>query len=146
MDVIINSPISMMTQSVPFKDCYINIRKMLKTTLRFLRHGATETNDDVINIFSSDISPDIFRILYVPGDSSHGYRYESQMTRNTVMDYISDILKAMKYDVDPFDRIQISTDLHPSLMYCVEDMENCITRRNLENILYTSLRYRVVRV
>jgi hypothetical protein len=135
-----------MTQNVPFKDCFIQSDKMLKTTLRFLRQGSGEDDDDIVNIYSTTTSPDLFRIVYTPGDSSSGMRYESQMTRHSVLDYVSDILKGMRYDVDPFDRIQISTDLHPSIMYCVEDMENVVTRRNLENMLYTSLRCRVVRL
>ena len=146
MDVTISSLLLMMIPNVPFKDYSIQSDKMLKTTLRFLRHGAGESEDDVINIFSGNSSPDLFRVVYVPGDSSSGYRYESYMTRSSVVDYISDILKAMRYDVDPFDRIQLSTDLHPSVMYCVEDMENVVTRRNIENMLYTSLRCRVIRV
>ena len=119
---------------------------MIKTTLRFLRNGETEDRDDVINIYSVASSSDLFRVLYVPGDSASHYRYESQMTRSGVLDYVSDILKSMRYDIDPFDRIQVSTDLHPSVMYAVADMDNTIVRKNLENIVYTSLRSRVVRV
>jgi hypothetical protein len=135
-----------MTHDVPFKDCFTQTDKMLKTTLRFLRQGSGADDDDIINIYSTNTSLDLFRVVYTPGDSSSGIRYESQMTRSSVLDYVSDILKGMRYDVDPFDRIQLSTDLHPSIMYCVEDMENVVTRRNIENMLYTSLRCRVVRL
>jgi hypothetical protein len=66
------------------------------------------------------------------------------MSRGSVMSYITDILKSLKYDVDPFDRVQVMTCLHPSVMYSVEDLESGIARRNIEDIIYTALRAQVV--
>lgn len=118
---------------------------MIKTTLRFLRHGALPDVDDVITIYTVPTSTELFRVLYAPGDSGSRAHYECQMTRSGVLEYVSDILKSMRYDVDPFDRIQISTDLHPTVMYSVADMDNSLVRKNLENMVYTSLRVRVAR-
>jgi hypothetical protein len=115
----------------------------IKTTLRFLRSGESYENDDVIKIYSTRV-PDTFRVVYTPADSTTDSVYTAFMSRGSVLSYITDILKSMKYDVDPFDRIQISTDLHPSIMYSASDMDDVIPRRNLENMLHTSLRTTVV--
>lgn len=118
---------------------------MLKFSLRFLRTGAGEREDDVVNVYTVAASSDLFRVLYIPGDSASGMKYEARMTRGGVLDYVTDMLRSMRYDVDPFDRIQVSTDLHPSVLYAVADMDNAVIRKNLENMVYTSLRTQVVR-
>jgi hypothetical protein len=114
---------------------------MLKISLRFLRSGQDETNDDVIHIYSTP-SSELFRVTYRPADT--GRQYSTHMTRGTTLGYTMDILKSMRYDVDPFDRIQVMTDLHPSVMYSVADMDDFSVRRNIENALYTSLHTHVV--
>ena len=118
---------------------------MLKFTLRFLRPGATQSEDDVILVYSGSGSPDMFRVVYRPGDCSSRVKYEAHMTRTGVLDYVSDILKSMRYDVDPYDRIQVLTDLHPTVMYSVADMDNTVARRGIENMVYASLRTQVKR-
>jgi hypothetical protein len=119
---------------------------MLKVTLRFLRAGAGELCDDIINVYDVADVHDLFRVVYRPGDGSRRFQFECQLTRAGLLSYVSDILKSMKYDVDPFDRIQVLTDMHPSVMYPVADMEDPVTRRNIEDLVYSSLRTRVRRV
>lgn len=135
-----------MTLNVPFKDCDIQIdNNMLKFTLRFLRPNASQSNDDIILVYSGPSSPDLFRVVYRPGDLDSGLKYETHMTRTGVIEYVSDILKSMRYDVDPYDRIQLLTDLHPSVMYSVADMDDGVARRSIENMVYASLRTQVKR-
>lgn len=116
----------------------------IKTTLRFIRSGEGQDYDDVITISTTRIS-DVFRVVYTPGDSDTGSVYTSYMSRSKTMKYVSDILRGMCYDVDPFDRIQIQTDLHPSIMYSVSDMDSAVARENLENMVDASLHTTVIR-
>lgn len=118
----------------------------IKCTLRFLRSGEDEDCDDVIIIRSMAVSPDLFQVTYRPGDTSSRTSYEASMSRSTVMTYVTDVLKSMRYDVDPFDRIQVLTDMHPSVMYSASDMDDVIARKLVENMVYTSLRTRVLHV
>lgn len=146
MDATISNPILTMIQSVPFKDCSIQTdnKMTIKMTIRFIRSGEGEDRDDVIIIHSTPIS-DMLRVVYTPADSSSGSVYTTYMSRSGVLTYVSDILRSMEYDVDPFDRIQLSTDLHPSVMYSAADMEDIVARRNFENLVHSSLRTTVVR-
>lgn len=133
---------------VPFKDWAgeTDNKMTIKCTLRFLRAGGDEDSDDVIIIRSMAVSPDLFYVSYRPGDASSRLSYEASMSRGATMDYVTDVLKSMCYDVDPFDRLQVLTDMHPSVMYSVSDMDNVIARKLVENMVYTCLRTRVLRV
>jgi hypothetical protein len=118
----------------------------IKFTLRFLRPGEHEDSDDVITASTSKASPDLFHISYRPGDTDARVSYQATMSRSTLMDYVQDILESMTLDVDPFDRIQLLTDIHPTVMYSASDMDNRSTRNLLRDMIYSSLRTRVVRV
>ncbi len=108
---------------------------MPKIIVRFLRPDQPPQNDDVISISSTEMND--FSVTFRPGD--HGQTYTTTMTRKNVYNYVSDVLKSMSYDMDPFDRIQLITDLHPSIMYSAQDMETVEVRRIVEDMVYDSL-------
>ena len=134
--------------NVPFKDWVSETdnKMTIKCTLRFLRCGEDEDRDDIIVIRTMAISPELFHVSYQPGDTSTRVTYEASMSRGATMDYVTDVLKSMRYDVDPFDRVQVLTDIHPSVMYSVADLEDVTTRKLVENMVYACLRTRVLRV
>ena len=114
-----------------------------KVSPRFLRHNKLEDNDDVICI--GEAEGGMFTLVFRPADLKRT-RFEAVMTRRDILEYISDILKSMPHDIDPFDRIQLLTDMHPSVMYDVIDLDDNRVRYLIEDAVDMSLRTAVSRV
>jgi hypothetical protein len=104
---------------------------MQKVKLYFTRAGRT---DDVIQIFDDETHNDMFRVVYTPAEYIKTSN-EFYGSTSTVMDYISSVLKSMCYDNDPFDYLQISTAIHPSVMYSIADVSDPKTRYQIEDLI-----------
>jgi hypothetical protein len=132
-------------QVVRFKDEEPASDKMLKATLYIQRAtNSTRENDDVIQMFDDDEYRDMIRVTY----STPELRKASEfyMTIPQALQYLSDTLKTLRHDAQPFEHVQVSTQLHPSVLYHVSDLDCCQVRHLIEDTVETALRRPIFRV
>lgn len=114
---------------------------MLKATIHFV---SKDNTDDVLRIFDDDNYADIYRVVYNPYGTSTGPN-ETYLTYRDLQDYFSTILKSLERDSDPFEYIQITTPIHPSVMYHTCELENREIRWSVEDIVFMSCRKTIER-
>ena len=108
---------------------------MLKATLHFV---TKENRDDILRIFDDDTHDDMFRVIYKPNDAA-GLN-EFHLTYREVQDYVSTILKSLDGDTEPFEYIQVSTSMHPSVMYHTSELEDRDVRWRVEDMVFLACR------
>jgi hypothetical protein len=115
---------------------------MQKAKLFFCRDGAT---DDIIQFFDDDVYTQMVRIVYTPQEHTEKSN-EFYLTRSATLLYVSQILKSMEHDNDPFEFVQLQTALHPSVIYPVEDLSEPSVRHLIEDMLEQALSAEVAEV
>ena len=116
---------------------------MLKVTLYIQRDGSS-ANDDTIRIYEVDEYDDMVRVTY----STPELRKDAEffMTVPNAMRYISDTLKSLRHDSSPFEHVQVTTQIHPSILYHVADLDDCCIRHLIEDTVEMAIRRPVSRV
>lgn len=108
---------------------------MLKAIVHFV---TKENRDDILQIFDDDTHDEMFRVTYKPNDSS-GLN-EFYLSYRELQDYFSTILKSLDRDTEPFEYIQISTSMHPAVMYHTSDLEDRDVRWRVEDMVFHACR------
>jgi len=117
---------------------------MLKSTFYIQRREGRSSNDDVIRIYENDRYSELYQITYSTPEWKKEVRFH--MGRHLVVNYISDLLKSLNHDTDPFEYIQVSTTIHPSVMYHISDLEKSDVRHLIEDMVTTAIRTPIQRV
>lgn len=91
---------------------------MQKVKLFFCRSGM---QDDIIQFFDDETHEDMVRIVYTPQEHTEKSN-EFYLTRRAALMYVSQILKSMAYDNDPFEFVQLQTVIQPSVILPVSDV------------------------
>lgn len=127
-------------QADPFKDDLRASYKMstAKVLLFIQKRNASSDSDDVISIFEIPEYAEMFRIVFKPGEYKDR-RNQFYMSRRLLQDYISDTLKSLYADSDPFEYVQVSTAQHPSVLYHISDLENRETRHMIEDMVMAAV-------
>lgn len=133
-----------MTRIVLFKDMRLSTIKMLKVTLYVQRKRGGEENDDIIKIYEDPDFSDMCRVTYTTPELEKTNQF--YMTRHLVSRYISDLLSAFVHDNDPFEYIQVTTAIHPSVNYHMSELDNSRVRYLIEDMVYDAIKTPVVRV
>jgi hypothetical protein len=117
---------------------------MLKVTLNIQRPNGPSSSDDVIHMYDDDEFHDMVRIVY----STPEWKKSSEFFLPTVkaMDYIHTTLKTLTHDSQPFEYVQVSTSIHPSVLYHVLDLDDGEVRYLIEDTIEAALRRPVSRV
>lgn len=110
-----------------------------KVTLFLHRKGLGSEHDDVIEIHDDDEYIEMYRIVYRTPECKKKESV-SYMTRSKTLVYISDLLKSLTYDTDPFAFLQVTTRIHPSIQYQVPDLWDSSIRHLIEDMIDTALR------
>lgn len=110
-------------------------------SLLFTRKNHNSHHDDKIIVRTHERSHDVFEVTY----SSPELRLDRQFSASlsSVIHYIEDSLTSMRHDIDPFENIQVTTSIHPSVLYHVSDMDESSVRDLILNMLRDSLRFDV---
>jgi hypothetical protein len=112
---------------------------MLNATFHFIR---TNEPDEVLKIFKID--DDTFRCVFQPGDIRASYSF--RLTRYVLLRYLTTTLQAViNDDVDPYEQVQLSTMIHPRILFHVIDLEKEETFDRLWLMLVNSLDYDIVK-
>ena len=101
-------------------------------------------NDDIITVTHDEAYRSMYKIIYQANDMS--VRHKFYLCERDTMDYLSDVLKSLDCDIDPFVNVQVTTAIHPSIMYCVPDLADSEIRWQIEDMILRALRTNVHRV
>ena len=115
---------------------------MHRATIRIVRDGGDESEDDLIRVFDTDCN-DLFRITFFASDMKRASQFYA--TRHWALEYVSEILLSITHDSDPFESVQVETAIHPSILYHVVDLDQPSIRRLIENTIDSALRRTVVK-
>ena len=130
----------MTTESVRFKRrpivSYKN--KMNKCTIRLLRKTLIKSDDDVIQVYEDADFAEMYRVTFLPAGAKKASEFYLDGGRTVA--YISTILKSLTYDTDPFEKIQVDTAIHPSIMYHVSELDDREVRHLIEDAIEAALR------
>lgn len=91
-------------------------------TLWLIQHD--NRPDDIIEINRGAHATETVTLRYIPGDSKHGSIYTFSLTRSGVRRYLENLLYSISKDQDPFEKIQMSSSMGPSIIYHVSDLDD----------------------
>lgn len=112
---------------------------MLIATIHFLR---TNEADEILKIFK--VNSDSYKCTFFPGELRAHYSFRQD--KRTVLDYIDTTLRAVvNDDVDPYEQVQISTMIHPRILFHVIDLEKAETYERLWDILTSAFSFPIVK-
>jgi len=115
---------------------------MLKATL-FIQRTARQSEDDVIRMYADRSHRDMIRIVYSTPELNKDSVVYLPISKAVL--YVHDILKSFRYDTRPFEHVQVSTQIHPSVLYHVADLESQEVRDLIEYTVETALRQEIFR-
>jgi len=120
------------------------IRMVLNATLYFIQKGQPK-KDDIIRIYSTPDDTDTYTVTYKPWEYGR-IRNQFTLSYMEVLNYINTVLRALENDDDPIECIQISTAMHPSVMFLLADLETVDIRNIFDDMLRAALRTNVKRI
>jgi hypothetical protein len=59
---------------------------------------------------------------------------------NEVLTYIRNLLCTLEHDTDPYEHVQLTTAIHPAILFHVSDMDKFEVRDKFESLLKRLLR------
>lgn len=109
---------------------------MLLATLHII--SANNQPDDIIYIrSSSELHRNRLMVTFRPGDSGCA-KTSFFMPGYRVLDYVDDILQSLRRDADPFEEVQITTRIHPAVLFHVSQLDDRDTRHLILGMLETA--------
>lgn len=91
----------------------------LPITLRFMRPELHSAHDDIVNIYR--IGEDAFKITFRDGDAKHKSRARN-LTRTEVLEYLSNTLRLIAIDEEPFANVQLLAPNMPTVVIKPKNM------------------------
>ena len=116
---------------------------MILATLYVQRNPDRTSEDDVIRVYDSEL-PDVYTVEYMTPETKKASRF--YMSRTVLLHYIGDLLKSLKYDAVPFECVQVTTAIHPSVVYHVADLDSADVRHLIEDTVYNAIKTPLERV
>jgi hypothetical protein len=109
-----------------------------------LCNAASTKKDDVIRVYDTD-TRDLYMVVMKPADFQGTY-YKGYLTHERLLGHISNILESLQYDMDPWEHVQLSPALTPSIMYHISDMNDSNVRDLILDMVRDVLRFDCERV
>lgn len=117
---------------------------MLKATLYVQRNnGKGQEDDDIIRIYDDDEYRDTVRIVYSTPELAKNATF--YFTVSAATRYIHDMLKTFTHDSQPFEYVQVSTQIHPSILYHVSDLDDSEVRYLIVDTVEDAIRRPIFR-
>lgn len=118
---------------------------MLKVTIHIQRKNSSGVQtDDIIRMYDDDEFRDMVRITYSSPELKKATEFYLPIPKALL--YLSDTLKTFRHDADPFEYVQVSTQLHPAVLYHVSDLDCCEVRHLIEDTVEMALQRPIFRV
>ena len=106
---------------------------MIRASIHIQR-DSNEVNDDVLRICDTNVPGDeVFKMLYKTPELNSTHRFH--LARHLVCDFVSDLLKSLSLDTVPFENVQVTSCLQPSVMFNIADLDTPTTRHLIEDII-----------
>jgi hypothetical protein len=109
---------------------------MNRCTIRLLRKTLNESDDDLIQVFDDSDFAEMYRITFRPAGAKKASEF--YLDHGRTVQYVATVLKTLTYDTDPFEKIQVDTAIHPSVMYQVVELDD--VRHMIEDSIDAALR------
>lgn len=93
--------------------------------------------DDVLTVYPTD-SRSSFRVVFKPGDFETKQNV-MHMSYYEVQRHVRNVLNSLRYDTDPFERIQVILPAAPSVFYHVSDLDDVEIRELIYDMLEDAL-------
>lgn len=107
---------------------------MILATLHFIY--SSNMPDDVVHVLNpTPENPSALRVVFKVGET--GKKLMFYMPKRRLLHYIADILESLRRDIDPLENIQITTCMHPAVLYHVSDMDDRSTRHLILDMVET---------
>jgi hypothetical protein len=116
--------------------------------LHFVYKNDTPDDELVVErvVPTPDLAEPLFKIVFSTRTSTGtSVTYRSYLNRQRLETYLYSILESLRVDTDPFDTLQVSSSVHPSFMYKVEEM-NWEMRGTVMDVMMTAVTSDVARV
>lgn len=108
----------------------------MMTAALFLQKSGQK--DDIIQ-FERSANPNQIHVTYHDGNSRrHPTVFRFSIPAHAVSDYVSDILFGLRHDMEPFEYIQVTTAIGPSILYHVADISDPDIRSNIRTTVSAS--------
>lgn len=114
---------------------------MIKATIHFQKTGS---RDDILRIYDSE-TEGVVRVTMSPGDFKNSTN-EFFISSTKAIRLVADILRSLPYDIEPFEYVQITTELTPSILYHAVDIENSSVRHLIEDTIHDAVYTKVRRI
>jgi hypothetical protein len=134
-----------MTRLLRFKDDGHLPGKMLKATIHIQRKdGRTAEDDDIIKFFEDDADRETVLVVYSTPELQKASSFYATIPK--AIQYLSDMLKTFRHDADPFEYVQVTTQIHPAVLYHVADLDSADVRHLIEDTVESALRRSIFRI
>lgn len=114
---------------------------MIKIRILLTRKDGRSSNDDKILVETHGEDDEFFRVTYTTPELNRSKTFVA--TESRVIDYLEDVIYSLYRDTDPFSHIQLSTCIHPCVMYHVADLYEKDVCDLILNMSADALRLRV---
>jgi hypothetical protein len=115
-------------------------------SLHFI-YADRKEKDDILRVFRSTFDTDYFNVTFTTtGDVGDSRAYSTYMTESRVLRHIDTILDSLRLDLVPFEEVQVTTPIHPVVMYHVSQLDNLDVLRTIGEAAAIALRSRVRRL
>lgn len=114
-----------------------------KCTIRLIRDQTKQREDDVIEMYDDPEFDEMVRITFRPVDCK---KRQFFLPINRAVSYVSTVLKTLMYDTMPFETVQVDTEIHPSVLYHVSDLDDRNIRDLIQDTVEDALRRPVTRL
>jgi len=117
------------------------LARLLK--IHLTRPDAASADDDVISFRTASENPDFIKVTvtYAATGTSEksGFSSSFVFSRTAAYEYAMTLVGSLIRDTDPFESLQLSSAMFPSVIYAVEDLEDDDVRTSIQEIVYSSL-------
>ena len=94
--------------------------------------------DEVIKFFNCPYFMESYSVEFIPSDLKKN-KYSFELTYDNLKKYIQNLLDLLRYDSEPYDEIQLTTKMIPSIMFCIADLDRPHIRNLIEHNIITAL-------
>lgn len=114
---------------------------MKQVTFVVTRKDQGSRGDDRIEVTSFEGDAGLYRVTYKTPELRDVKTFVT--TESKVADYLEDVLYSLSRDTAPFEYFQVSTHIHPSVMYHIADLYDADMRRLVLNMSADALSFNV---
>jgi len=115
-------------------------------SLHFI-YADRKEKDDILRVFRSTFDTEYFNVTFTTtGNEGESRAYSTYMTESRLLRHIDTILDSLRLDQVPFEELQVTTPIHPIVMYHVSQLDNLDVLRAIGESAATALRSRVRRL